>query len=82
MVRLRQIGRDQYELDVGDRTFLFSYGAPVAVVDKKDGVKYESSDDGMTITTQRHVMNWMARVEGEPKTLKQWEIENLLERKA
>jgi hypothetical protein len=80
MVRLREIGRDQQELEIGDWIFLFSYGVPVAACDKRGNVKYET-ESHYSVTTSRHVMKWLERVPGEAKTMLQTELEKLIESK-
>lgn len=79
MVRLRQIGRDQYELEVGNWVFLFSYGIPVAAFDRKGNLKFET-EEYFSVTTSRHIMRWMERLPGSAGTMKQRKIESLLER--
>jgi hypothetical protein len=76
-VRLRCVGKEQYELETDRWIFFFSYGVPVGAFDKKGKLKFET-DSYFTITTSRHIMKWMERMPGEAGSLKQEKLESLI----
>lgn len=55
-IKLRAIGSNQTELDLGNATVLFSYDQPVAAF--KPGLGYFVTARKWSATTTRHVNQW------------------------
>lgn len=55
-IKLRPIGPNQTELDVGDVTILFSYRTPVAFRSPKGCFRTEQH---YSVTTSRHINQWI-----------------------
>lgn len=73
-IRLRPIGKkpNQMELNINNHLFLFSYGNLVACcIDKQ----YYIVDKKVSITTQKHINNW---VDYNYFVISQEELENKL----
>ena len=77
MIKLRCIGPNQTELQIGGATFLFSYGTPVAY--HRPGGGYFRTEQKFSPTTTRHINNWLKGVNA--KVVPQEEIEKLLQGK-
>jgi hypothetical protein len=74
MVRIRESGRNQVELETEDAQVLFSYGIPVAVYEKGTK-KILRSKSLLSTTTETHVSKWIALRDGQVSDVAQAEIE-------
>lgn len=71
--RLRPIGTNMNEVEIGPYTVLFSYQTPVAY---HDGEKFYRTDASFSPTTSRHISKWLKDADAE--TVPQDEIEALV----
>lgn len=55
-MKLRHIGSNQTEVDIGNATVLFSYNTPVAA--NKDGRFYRTAEHH-SVTTSKHINKWL-----------------------
>ena len=76
-MKLRPIGSNQTEVEIGKYTILFSYQTPVAYHEL--GVGYFRTDTKYSPTTSKHINKWLASTSGIiVKTVSQEQIESIL----
>ena len=56
-MKLKPIRANMTELQLGDKTILFSYETPVAYFDRKTN-KYHKTKNKLSQTTTRHIIQW------------------------
>lgn len=57
-MKLRNLGANQTEVTVGDKTVLFSYNTPVAY---SDGTWTYVTSKKWSVTTSRHINKWISK---------------------
>ena len=73
-MKLKSIGPNKTEVEIGEYTILFSYSQPVAY--HKIGEGYFKTDHFWSVTTSKHVNQWL---DGQPaKVVPQSQIDELV----
>lgn len=56
-MKLNPIGSNMTEVEIGDKTVLFSYKTPVAY--HQAGIGYAKTNKFWSVTTSRHINKWL-----------------------
>lgn len=56
-MKLNPIGSNMTEIEIGDKTILFSYKTPVAF--HEAGIGYTKTNKFWSVTTSRHINKWL-----------------------
>lgn len=56
-MKLNPIGSNMTEVELGDKTILFSYKTPVAY--HQAGIGYAKTSKHWSVTTSRHINKWL-----------------------
>lgn len=56
-MKLNPIGSNMTEVEIGDKTILFSYKTPVAY--HQAGIGYAKTSKYWSVTTSRHINKWL-----------------------
>lgn len=57
-MKVKNIGSNQTEIEVGEKTVLVSYETPVACHIQGEG--YYRTEEKFSVTTSRHINKWLA----------------------
>jgi hypothetical protein len=78
-MKVRDIGSNMTELELGSTTVLFSYQTPVAAHIEGDG--YIRTSRKWSVTTSRHINKWLASNRAQaPREVDQSVLDSLTER--
>ncbi len=77
-MKVRNIGSNMTEIEIGDKLILVSYETPVACAIMGDG--YYRTSKKWSATTTRHINKWLASHQGldESKEIPQSDLDSLL----
>lgn len=76
-MKVRNIGSNMTELELGSKTILFSYQTPVAAHIEGEG--YVRTSKHWSVTTSRHINKWLASNRAQaPRTVDQSELDNMV----
>jgi len=69
MIRLRYIGRDEAELETGDKIVLFSYAGPIAYYHREKDQHFQT-EEKLSPSSQKHLEKWLRSRNAIGKTVR------------